>query len=620
MLKTLKGKVSSIYIGLVILIVIVGATSAANLTILQGSVNGLMTDNYISISAMEHSRTALDAEKYAVLQYLVLNNEQSITAYAQKNADFEKAFQREQKNVTEKDEQTIVNNIESDYHELNRQISVFEHIRDTNSRDAAANYYSETLAPQFDKISGNLDKIMALNQNAMFDKKRDSVAYARNSLYIILCLTFLAFAVGLFFSRYFVNRFLQPIHLLTENISKIRAGELKTTPEVKTGDETEKLISEFNGMIERLSSYEQSTLGTLMNEKDKSVAIVKSISDPLIVLDQNYKIVMANASCEQFFEFSETTMIDRHFLEAIREGELYNYINGCMKSEKPVSEKILYFEKNSGTYFNVIVTKNSGTDEVPSQNESKGCVVLMQNVTKFKELERLKTDFVATVSHEFKTPLTSIIMGASMLTGGNVGILTTEQKEIVDTITEDGEKLSGFVNELLEVSRLESGRAVYSFEPCSVAAITENSVRGFLETAQRENVTIVNDVDENLPAVYADFEHVTWVLNNLLSNALKYTKSGDFITISAKVIGSFIETTIKDTGDGIPSEYLDRIFDKFVQVKGHEIETRGTGLGLAVAKEIVTAHGGTITAESEMDAGSTFRFTLSLAKFSLEVR
>lgn len=620
MLKTLKGKVSSIYIGLVLLIVIVGATSAANLTVLQGSVNGLMTDNYISISAMEQSRTALNAEKYAIFQYLILNNEQSITAYAQKNANFGNAFQREQKNVTEKDEQTIVNAINANYQELNRQFAVFEHIRDANGRDAATVYYNETMAPQFDKISNCLDKITAINQQAMFRKKGNSVAYARNSLYIILCLTIFASAIGLLFSRYFVNRFLQPIHLLTENISRIRAGELNVRLDVKTGDETEKLISEFNGMIERLSTYEQSTLGTLMDEKDKSVAIVKSISDPLIVLDQNYKIVMANASCEQFFEFSETKMIERHFLEAIRDGELYNYINGCMESENPVSEKILYFEKGGGTYFNVIVTKNSGADAAPAQHESKGCVVLMQNVTEFKELERLKTDFVATVSHEFKTPLTSIIMGASMLTGGNVGILTTEQKDIVDTITEDGEKLSGFVNELLEVSRLESGRAVYSFEPCSIAAITENSVRGFLETAQRENVTIVNDVDENLPAVYADFEHVTWVMNNLLSNALKYTKSGDFITISSKVVGSFIETTVKDTGDGIPREYLDRIFDKFVQVKGHEIETRGTGLGLAVAKEIVTAHGGTISAESELDAGSTFRFTLPLAKNSLEAR
>jgi signal transduction histidine kinase len=184
--------------------------------------------------------------------------------------------------------------------------------------------------------------------------------------------------------------------------------------------------------------------------------------------------------------------------------------------------------------------------------------------------------------------------------------------DVVKAILEDGEKLSGFVTELLEVSKLESGKAIYSFEPCSLSAIVENSVRQFSETAGRENVTIVNDVDEKLPFVYADFERVTWVMNNLLSNALKYTKSGDYITISARLRGHTIETSVKDTGDGIPTEYIDRIFDKFVQVKGHDIEARGTGLGLAVAKEIVTAHRGKISVESEMDAGSTFRFTIPL--------
>jgi PAS domain S-box len=362
-------------------------------------------------------------------------------------------------------------------------------------------------------------------------------------------------------------------------------------------------------MIERLSAFEESTLGTLMDEKNKSVAIVKSISDPLIVLDKDFKIVMANSACEQFFDFNESNALGRHFLEVIRDGELFTMITYCVESPETICERVLHFEKGNDTYFNVVVTKNFDKGQ-----RAKGCVILMQNVTVFKELERIKTDFVATVSHEFKTPLTSIIMGASMLEGGNLGILTSEQNDVVKAMIEDGEKLSGFVTELLEVSKLESGRAIYSFEPCSLSAIIEDSIRQFAETASTKQVTILNDVEEKLPAVYADFERITWVMNNLLGNALKYTKSGDFITISAKIKDGFTETFVKDTGDGIPSEYLDRIFDKFVQVKGHDIEARGTGLGLAVAKEIVTAHGGDIHVESEMDVGSTFHFTLPLVR------
>jgi PAS domain S-box len=623
MRKTLKGKISLVCLCLVALTAVVGAASAANMLSLQGSVSRLINDNYISISAMEQARTALDGQRYAVMQYLVLNDENSINAYAQKNADFEKAFQSEQRDVTEKGEQAIVDAVDASYREFSRQFSVFQNIRDTKGRTAGAAYFKAAMEPQIAKINGYLDQITVLNQNAMLRKKNGAADYARDSLYIIVCLTALALAAGLFLSRYFVNRFLQPIHLLTESISRVRAGELNVRLDAKTGDEAEKLISEFNSMIERLSAYEKSTLGSLMEEKDKSVAIVKSISDPLIVLDQNCKILMANSACEQFFGFYEANVLGRHFFEAIRNGELYSFIADCMENKKAVSEKILHFEKEN-VYYNVIVTKSSvakggsASGEKAEQN-AKGCVVIMQNVTEFKELERIKTNFVATVSHEFKTPLTSIIMGASMLAGGNLGILATEQKDVVNTIVEDGEKLSGFVNELLEVSRLESGRAVYSFEPCSIAAIADGSVRNFLETAQRENVTINNEVGEKLPAVFADFERVTWVLNNLLSNALKYTKSGDFITISSRVTGGFVETSVRDTGDGIPPEYLDRIFDKFVQVKGHEIEARGTGLGLAVAKEIIAAHGGRIRVESELDAGSTFRFTLPLAARKKEV-
>jgi PAS domain S-box-containing protein len=609
MIKTLKGKISLIYIGLVLLIALIGCISVVDMIYLQKSVNGLMTDNYKSISAMEGARKALDQQNDAVIQYLDLNDETGIDSYYEYNQEFQNAFQKEKDDVTEQGEQAIVDTINANYNELMREFSIFQNIRDKTSKPAAADYYKNTLKPQITKINSSLDQITSLNQNAMFHKKSTASQNAQTSIYIILLISLIAVSGGFLLSRYFVNMFLNPIHLLTESIIKVRAGELNVTLNVKSGDETEKLIHEFNEMIQRLSTYEKSTIGTLMDEKNRSVAIVKSISDPLIVLDNNYKIVMANSSCEQFFDFQEAETLGKHFLEVIRDGEFFNFITACVATGKTVSEKVLYFQKDKDYYFNVVVTKNLDID-----CQSKGCIVLMQNVTEFKELERIKTDFVSTVSHEFKTPLTSIIMGASMLEGGNLGIISAEQMDVVKAISEDGEKLSGFVNELLEVSKLESGMAVYSFEPCSLSAIVESSVWQFVETAGRENVIIQNDVDENLPPVFADFERVKWVMNNLLSNALKYTKSGDSITISAKRKGDTIETSVKDTGDGIPSEYLDRIFDKFVQVKGHDIEARGTGLGLAVAKEIVTAHSGEISVKSEMDAGSTFMFTLPLFK------
>jgi PAS domain S-box-containing protein len=424
----------------------------------------------------------------------------------------------------------------------------------------------------------------------------------RTSLDVIILALVITAIGGFLFYRFFNSRFWLSI-MLTE------VGELTIKLNGKTRN-MKKLAHEFNGTIKRLSVYEDRTLVNLLEEKNRSVAIVNSISDPLFILDKNHRIVMANNACEQFFNFDVSKVRGRHFLEAIWEDELFGYISASMSSTQPVSKKVLHFDKDVDYYFNVIVTQSSDPD-----NQLNGCIVLMKNVTDYKDLERLKTEFVATVSHEFKTPLTSIIMGASMLEDKTLGTLSDEQMDVVKAIAEDGERLSGFVNELLEVSKLESEKADYTFEACSINAIVDNSVSRFINIAQKKNVLIFNNVDHNVPFVYADVERVSWVMNNLLNNALKYTKSGDQITISTKLEGNYIETAVHDTGDGIPPECLRRIFDEFVQVKEENIEVRGTGIGLAVAKDIITAHRGQISVESEIHAGTTFRFTLPLVNY-----
>ena len=616
MMKTLKGKISLVYIGLVLLIAFVGIVSALSTVFLRQSVDGLIAENYISISAMENAGKALNAQNVALLDYMEAGDESGIAVFSAQNTLFEQAFGKEKANVTETDEKRIVDSLERDYAEWTREYGVFLNRYGNGQRTAAAEYYRSSMQPQVARIGAELDRITAINQDAMLAKKNAAAANARNSLYLILMVSFLAVTGGFLLSGYFVNRFLQPVHLLTENISKVSAGKLGKRLEVRTGDELEKLVAEFNGMMERLSAYEQSTMGTLMEEKNKSVSIVRSIPDPLIVLDSNFRIVMTNKACDRRFGFDGEKAQGKHFLETIRIGALFDFITDAVKSPETVGEKIFPFDSGEEkSYLNVTVTRiGSGADS------PRGCIILMQDVTGFKELERVKTDFVATVSHEFKTPLTSIIMGASMLEGGNLGALSPRQKDVVDAMIEDGERLSGFVNELLEISRLESGKAVYSFEPCSAEAIAEASVRQFMDTARRKDVKITNNIDESLPLIYADFERVTWVFNNLINNALKYTRPGDFITVDAHTEGKFLAVSVKDTGDGIPAEYLDRIFEKYVQVEGRGGGPRGAGIGLSVAKEIVTAHGGTITAESELDAGSTFRFTLPLAGQTREGR
>lgn len=605
MFQTLKGKMSVIYIGLVMLIALVGAVSVVNLVYLEKSVNGLMTRNYRSISSASDMLSSLDYQDKAVVIYLSLDEGAGLDEFYRYEESFQKSFDIDAHNVTEPGEQTVIDRIGKDSGNFEETFATLVRTKDTQGLAAARAYYDASMWPVISDMQSQIRSLVSINQTAMFKSKRAASANAKISMYVLLSITLLAVIGGFFVSRHYVNRFLRPIHQLTEGIRRVRAGGLDFRLDIHSSDETGELANEFNEMTRRLSVYEKSTLGTLVNERNKSVAIVKSISDPLIVLDNTFRILLLNHASEKFFSIEEKAVVNRHFLEAIHNGELFDFISKSPETGQGRSEKIMHFNGDENYYYNVVITPVYDPD-----NRISGYILLMQNVTKLKELEQVKTNFMETVSHELKTPLTSILMGASMLE--ETGTFSGEQREFLNTIMEDGERLANFINELLEISRMEAGKSIFRFEPCSVYAIVKNSMRQFQELASQRNVRLESSLAENLPDMEADFEKITWVLNNLLSNALKYTKSGDSVKVTACLRGDRIEVAVSDTGEGIPREYLDRIFDRFVQVEGRDIEVRGTGLGLSVAREFIAAHGGDIRVESELGEGSTFRITLPL--------
>lgn len=609
MFKTLKSRISLVYICLVLLIAIIGAASVINLYRLECSVEGLMTNNYKSLNAIANMLEAIERQDSAVLIYMNGDRQKGIDLFSDNNNIFSKWYSVEFNNITVPGEKELVNNTNTLYNTYLKLFSELQEIRNIKGELATAKFYDSSFLPQFIKIKNELKELSLINEKAMFRSKESASNNTKRSMYTVLLLSFCAVIGGFFASRYFMNRFLSPIHHLAEGIRHVRAGDLNQRIDLNTKDETGELATEFNNMTERLLQYEKSTLGSLMTEKNKSIAIVKSIADPLFVLDTNYRISLINNACEDFFGIHEEKVLNKHLLEAVRNGELFDYISSVAESGEMHREKIIHIKKDESYYFNVIVTSIKDFGENIS-----GLIVLMQDVSELKELERVKTDFIATISHEFKTPLTSIMLGASLLQEGSLGELNNEQKDIVDTLNEDGERLSSLVNELLELSRIDSGRAVYNLEHCSINAIVETSIKRFFETADRKEINLVNELDENLPYVNADFEKMTWVINNLIGNALKYTNAGDYITVNAKQKAKMLYISVKDTGMGIPDKFKTKIFDRFVQVKGNDIEVRGTGLGLSVVKEIIDAHNGEIWCESEIDSGSIFTFTLPINK------
>lgn len=612
MFKTLKGKITLVNIFLVIMIAVLGITSVFSFYILSKSINGLMVDNYKSIHSASNMLDTLEAQNTSILDS-IHNDEASVITFYKNSNEFYKWFYISSNNVTESGEKDYIKKIESAYLSYMEMFTKLQSIKTVMGEKSAKEYYGSNLFPLYSQLKTDLKALSSLNEEAMFRSKNRVSNNSLMLMYISLVLFSISVVLGFFASRFYINKFLKPIDLLTETIKSVKEGDLKQEAPIVYDDEIGHLAREFNNMTKRLDEFEHSTKGVLLAEKNKSLSIVKSISDPLVVLDNNYKIILLNKACEEIFNIVEGSVLNKHFLEAIRNGEIYDYIVKISNSvSEEHQEKMIHIQNNEmGYYFNIIVKTMEDTN-----GNINGVVVLFQNITQLKQLEKVKTDFMATISHELKTPLTSIMMGVSLLEDTNVGELNNRQKRVMENIKEGGERLSILVNDLLQLSKIQSDRAIFNIEPCSMADIIENCTESFYNQAAEKEVNLHYRVDENLPLIDIDQEKITWVINNLVSNALKHTGSGDDILISASVKNNYMYVCVKDTGYGIPSEYLDRIFDRFIQIKEYNSEEEGIGLGLSIAKDIVEAHGGKIWCESETGSGSKFTFTLPLKEIA----
>jgi len=609
MIKTLKGKVSILFLSLVVLIAIVGTTASVNLFNLSTAIDGLMIANYRSINAATKMMEAIERQDSAVLIYINVDTQKGKNLFTNNNEEFLKWYNVDANNVTEKGEKEMIDTVRVSYTNYVKLFLDLQEIRSQQGTAKANQFYDTKIMPDFIGIKNELKQLSLLNEKAMFKSKDLATENARNSMYLVLGISIFAIIGGFAVSRFFTNRFLMPITILTQNMKSIKAGDLNQQININTKDEIGELSVEFNNMTKRLQQYEQSTSGKLLLEKNRSLAIVKSISNPLVVLDPDYRVILLNDAFENIFNVSEEVLTNKHFLEGIRDGEIFDFISSIFKSKDETHQKIFLIKTNHEEYyFNIIVTT------VKDNNANlSGMIVIFQNVTQLKELEKIRTDFIATISHEFKTPLTSIMMGTDVLIDERMGPLNDDQRQFIQAIREDGDRLTKLVNGLLELMKIESGKAVFKFQEYAIEDIIECAVKPFYQLAEQQDKTLNFNCEEEITHVVADFEKITWVLNNLISNALKYTSAGNKISVNAIEKADMIYVTVKDTGMGIPKEYLEKIFEKFVQVKDGDMEFRGAGLGLAVVREIIEAHNGEIWCESKLDLGSSFTFTLNIA-------
>ena len=378
---------------------------------------------------------------------------------------------------------------------------------------------------------------------------------------------------------------------------------------MNTDDEIGELSREFNKMTERLRSYEQMNIHQLIAEKKKSETIVENIADPVIVTDEQGILVLMNQAAATVFDVHGNDWIGKQLREVISNQSWAEILEraGTQHYEREHRDAFLAFTRNGITlYF-----RPRQAQIIDERGNVQGIVTLLQDVTRFKDLDRMKSEFIATVSHELRTPLTSLSMGIDILSQEVVGSMNQRQKDLLAAAKDDSERLRKLVKELLDLSKLESGKYEVKKELVDFRRLVADAVRPLRLPFEEKQIELELSIPEHLPIFSADPHQLIWVISNLLSNALRFTDSGGKVHLTAKDEGNVLLITVVDTGHGISPENQEIIFDKFVQVKSPTETTPGSvGLGLAIAREVVEAHGGRIWVQSQMGIGSSFSFTL----------
>lgn len=439
-------------------------------------------------------------------------------------------------------------------------------------------------------IKGELKYICYLRQSK--DTINEIIASLKK---IIVYAVLVALLISIFVSFILSKAITIPVDKLTKSAEKMANGDFSKIKEPKSGDEISLLASKFNYMGGRLKT----TLNEISQEKGKLEALLQNMSDGVIAFDENGDLIHANPSGQELLSISGETLKFNEIFSNLGFNISFNEIMNANKGTS-ISQK---FEVNS-KYLNLLFARVFGGD-----NSITGVIVVIQDVTEQETLESMRKEFVANVSHELKTPITSIQgYSETLLESGNDIDAETAQK-FLEVINKEAERMARLVSDLLKLSKMDFQSSAINRTLFNTVELAHNCIdKIFIEADRKKQELVLFNNDNEEICIYANEVDIEQVLLNIISNAIKYTPEGGKIGVKVDQIGKYVEILVKDNGIGIPKEDLPRIFERFYRVdKARSREMGGTGLGLSIAKTMVEANGGTIKISSEPGKGTEVR-------------
>ena len=592
---TLRGKLLLAQAPLGVALAVLGVVAVATISSLGAQSRLILKDNYRSVLAAQRMKEAIERMDSAAMFMLVGKTDLAQRQAAENRPRFETELKVQEGNITEPGETEKTRVLRQRWMKYQ---SDFDRFEQHPMREA---YFAE-LNPGFVAVKDAADDILALNQDTMVRKSERADRAARRMDTIMIAAGIAALLIGMGLSITLTGRVLRPLGVLEQAVRRVGEGDLAARASIAGKDEIGQLAREFNAMTARLEQYRSSSLGELLQAQQASQAAIDSLADPVVVFGIEGEILNVNGAAETMLGLKverslgelepnvratldtvrahvlggKGPFVPKGFEEAIRVGDRY-----FLPRATPV------YQEGGGI---------------------AGATLVLQDVTRLRRFDELKNDLVATVAHEFRTPLTSLRMAIHLCIEQAVGPLTEKQADLLFAAREDCERMQSIVDDLLNLSRIQAGRFEIHPQPVSAMSLVKTAATTYRAPAEDKGIALAAHFFDDPGPVLADPERIQLVFTNLVTNAIRHTPKGGTVELKMEGVDSIVRFEVSDQGEGIPEEHQRKIFDKFFQLPGATHE--GAGLGLAIAKEIVLAHRGEIGVRSAPGQGSTFWFTL----------
>lgn len=598
---------------LLLLLAGLGVAGSVLLVRLGQRSDAILRENYDSVRAMVRLNEAIERIDSSYQFALAGREDEARTAFRDNWTVYRQQLAVEENNVTVyPDEPPLVAELQaltSTYRAQGDQF-ISRPAGDEGRRD---NYFGTEGRPgllhTFREIKRVSGAIHDLNESRMQQASHEARQTARVSAVGFGVGVGASVALALVAGWWLQRTILGPIRAVTEAATAIGSGQLHLMVPEQSRDELGQLAGAFNAMTAKLRAYRQTDTERLLRARLTGQATIDSFPDPVVVIDTLGRVEVANPTAQRLLGVSPPRD-GEHLLEWVPPESLRGAVGDAVRQQRVVAKE---------TFDQAVTFRLDGEDRVylpqvrpirSPEGELLGAAVVLNDVTRFRLLDRLKSDWVATVSHELKTPLTSVRLAVHVLLEEVVGPLEPKQTELLVEARESTERLLKLIEHLLALAKLEDGREQLELRATDPMALLRAAADDAASRAQDKRIEIAVEDAPGLPAVAVDAVRLGRALNNLLDNAVTYTEPGGRVALSATLnTDGRVNLAVRDTGIGIPAEHLPHVFDRFFRVPGRD-GTPGTGLGLAIVREIVAAHHGDVACESEPGRGTTFRITL----------